>query len=293
MARKKVTTQVESDQISTADDDGRPRGFVVRLHPGKPTDAVNRLTKGAGLKVAHSADFTDEAAPVSLGGGDTIVLEKLGFAIVQAPAEQVAALEVGDDSPLASIRPELVFTVQGGEIGDFGILVGSVPAELPPTLPPGRQRQRIARLPARLPDRGQSAGVGVGRRHRGGGAGGGRRASGRKSCDLGLAGGERAVESLLGARRARRRARHRARPHASGFHQPRRGVEVVYRRCADGAGRARPRHPLRGDGLRPAQAVAVAALRRGAGRRAIRRQGARRFRERPGARHSDGNRVGA
>lgn len=135
MARKKVITQVESGRLS-AQDDGRPRGFVVRLQPGKPTDAVNRLTKGAGLKVARSADFTDEAAPVDLGGGETIVLEKLGFAIVQAASEQVAALEVGDDSPLASIRPELVFTVQGGEIGDLGILVGPVSAEVSPALAP-------------------------------------------------------------------------------------------------------------------------------------------------------------
>lgn len=94
---------------------GLPEGptgrSIVTLRPGGHKSLIKALKDTAGLKVASSTDF--EGAAVNddkLGDADTLILEHLDLAIVDADSNQLKALEmaVSDESnPIMSTEPEL------------------------------------------------------------------------------------------------------------------------------------------------------------------------------------------
>lgn len=97
-------------------DTGQPRRFIARLRKDAVRAAATDFSKDAGMRVASTADFNEGAVvPDEMGDSDVIILDKLGFAIIKAPEDQVAALEVAEGGPIESVRPERTFIIMGGE----------------------------------------------------------------------------------------------------------------------------------------------------------------------------------
>jgi|GEM_PF-112673 len=111
----------DADAILRARDVVGPRRFIARLRKDAEGAAVTDFTRSAGMRVASTADFTEGAvATAEMGDSDVIILDKLGFAIIAAPEDQVAALDVVAGGPIESIRPERTFIVMGGELAGIG-----------------------------------------------------------------------------------------------------------------------------------------------------------------------------
>lgn len=113
----------DTDLILSAGDVGEPRRFIARLRKDAKGAAATDFSRSAGMRVASTADFTEGAiAADEMGDSDVIILDKLGFAIIVAPEDQVAALDVDEAGPIESIRPERTFIVMGGEFPGIGSL---------------------------------------------------------------------------------------------------------------------------------------------------------------------------
>lgn len=106
-------------EVESASDDGRSQRYIVRFKPEKPSASIKTLeSKEVGLKVARSSDFKEtELSLDSLGEGETIFLEKLGIAIIQAPEDQINALSVADEGSV-QMRPEREFFIFGNGVED-------------------------------------------------------------------------------------------------------------------------------------------------------------------------------
>ncbi len=117
---------LEAGEMLSVHDAGAPRRFICRLKKDGVRAATAGFSKSAGMSVANTADFKEGAvAADEMGDSDVIILDKLGFAIVRAPEDQVAALDVAEGGPIESIRPERTFIIMGGEFAglsspDFG-----------------------------------------------------------------------------------------------------------------------------------------------------------------------------
>lgn len=106
----------KNKEIVEAEDSNRPQRYIARVHTEKPSAAIKALSDSMGLSVASAEDFEDGAIDAeALEGSNTIYLNKLGIAIIQAPEEQIGALEVGKDSAISSLRPEREFFIMGSD----------------------------------------------------------------------------------------------------------------------------------------------------------------------------------
>ncbi|MCA1615226.1 MAG: S8 family serine peptidase [Acidobacteria bacterium] len=106
----------DADEILSTRDVGGPRRFIARLRKDGVRAATEDFSKSAGMRVASTADFIEGViADDEMGDSDVIILDKLGFAIIVAPEDQVAALDVEEGGPIESIRPERTFIIMGGE----------------------------------------------------------------------------------------------------------------------------------------------------------------------------------
>lgn len=119
---------LDGDEILSAADTGQPRRYIARLRMGALGAAASRFTKDAGMRVARTGDFSEGAiAADEAGDSDVIILDKLGIAIIQAPDDQVAALDVEEGGLIGKPRPERTFIIMGGEFP--GLSVGDRSAE--------------------------------------------------------------------------------------------------------------------------------------------------------------------
>lgn len=108
---------LEAGEMSGARDAGAPRRFIARLRKGAVRAAATGFSRGAGMRVASTADFKEGAVVADeMGDSDVLILDKLGFAIITAPEDQVGTLNVEEGGPIEAIRPERTFIVMGGEL---------------------------------------------------------------------------------------------------------------------------------------------------------------------------------
>lgn len=116
-----VPSALEACAALSAREAGGPRRFIARLRKGAMRAATTDFSRRAGMRVASTADFAEGAFTADeVGEGNVIILDRLGFAIIAAPEDQVAALDVEEGGPIESIRPERTFTVMGGEFPGLG-----------------------------------------------------------------------------------------------------------------------------------------------------------------------------
>jgi subtilisin family serine protease len=85
--------------------------YLVLLRPNAIRASMRAMTDAAGLHVASTADFEGGVVdPDRLAGGEAIVFDRLGVAVVDTPPEQLRALSATatEDSGILAIEPERV-----------------------------------------------------------------------------------------------------------------------------------------------------------------------------------------
>lgn len=113
-----------SDSGTTGGTTGR---YLVLLRDTDTSAASRSLGALAGLRVAQMADFSDPAHIEEIAGGDAIMLESLGVAVVSAPPDQMMALTASaaaGDGAILAIEPErVVYAIDGGPRGESTVTV--------------------------------------------------------------------------------------------------------------------------------------------------------------------------
>jgi len=83
--------------------------YIVLFRRDAVAEGVQALTDKASLRSVSTVDDTEgRIGTAALDDGTSVVFDKLGVAVVEAEPEQIARLQVADDGPIRSIRPERV-----------------------------------------------------------------------------------------------------------------------------------------------------------------------------------------
>ncbi len=110
-------------------DEGQPEYTGRLLVTGRPhqgKDVINSLNKSAGLSIASSRDFADQAVTAeALGEGDGIYLDEIGVTILTpqdaSQVDRIASLEIftseGTDQP--TVEPERYVYAMNEQFGEY------------------------------------------------------------------------------------------------------------------------------------------------------------------------------